>query len=105
MYKLSSDTRPAFGDMAGHETNAPRELTSPEQEAVSGGFVPALMLAGAYIGHAGLLGASGGTISMGVGVAAHVISGVGLGYAAYSVGTAYGGAGSRRYSGVGEKHR
>lgn len=91
MYKLSGNTLSAPGEQNVHEANVPRELTSTELESVNGGIVPALMLAGAYIGHVGVLGASGGTISMGVGVAAHVISGIGLGYAAYSLGTAYGG--------------
>lgn len=72
-----------------------RELSDEELQQVSGGLFPALGFAGALIGHTGVLGASGGSIGMGVGVAAHLISGLGLGMAAYSFGTAYGGFASR----------
>ena len=72
-----------------------RELDLQELDSVSGGWVPAIAFAGAVIGHTGVMTAGGGTISMGVGVVAHVFSAFGLGYAAYSLGTAYGAGGPR----------
>jgi len=69
------------------------QLTAAEQEAVSGGFLPAAGFAVALVSHIGLLGTSGGTISMGVGAAAHLLSGFGLAYATYEFMSARGGGG------------
>jgi bacteriocin-like protein len=75
------------------DSRAIRELSEDELQLVSGGFFPAALFAGALVGHTGVLGATGGSISMGAGVAAHIISGIGLGAAAFSLGAAYGGGG------------
>jgi hypothetical protein len=77
------------------EVGSLSELTQSDLQQVQGGLLPALGFAGALAGHVGLFSASGGTISMAAGVAGHIVSGFGLGYAAYSLGTAYGGGKNR----------
>ena len=72
-----------------------RELSDAELDQVGGGILPALGLLAGVIGHTGVLGATGGSISMGVGVAAHAVTGFGLGYATFEFARAYGG-GRRR---------
>jgi lactobin A/cerein 7B family class IIb bacteriocin len=72
-----------------------RELSDAELDQVGGGILPALGLLAGVIGHTGALGATGGSISMGVGAAAHVVTGFGLGYATFEFARAYGG-GRRR---------
>ena len=77
-------------EIGGLKVASIRTLTEDELDAAIGGFFPAALFAGALVGHTGLLSATGGTISMTTGVAAHIVSGIGLGAAAFSMATAYG---------------
>ena len=63
-----------------------RVLEAEELECVTGGILPAAGFAVALAGHIKLFGVAGGTITMAKGVAAHLLTGFGLGAAAYALG-------------------
>jgi len=100
MHKVMGNGPSAFQSACAESSEGIRVLAAIETEEVGGGILPALGFASAILGHTGVMAASGGTISMGLGFAAHIASGFGLGYAAYSLGNAYGGAARSKRGGL-----